>query len=236
MLKRLLPATAALLALSLLAACGNEADNDEAVDSTTGASTPADSPTRRSRPPPAPPATTPRTAPEPAKPVDPPPAEATATGTLERHHLHQRRRHRDRARRRPDPVHGQQLHRRWPSRATSTTPSATGSPPRASTCCSAATRPPPAWAVPATPSPTRSTARRSTDPGVLAMAKTGHPDSGGSQFFLVYADSGVLRPCLHRVRHLRRGRRQAPRGDRREGHHRPAVPTARPRTRSRSPA
>jgi peptidyl-prolyl cis-trans isomerase B (cyclophilin B) len=31
-------------------------------------------------------------------------------------------------------------------------------------------------------------------PGVLAMANTGDPDTGGSQFFLVYADSSVLPP------------------------------------------
>ena len=31
-------------------------------------------------------------------------------------------------------------------------------------------------------------------PGVLAMAKTQYPDSGGSQFFLVYGDSSVLDP------------------------------------------
>ena len=31
-------------------------------------------------------------------------------------------------------------------------------------------------------------------PGVLAMAKTQDPDSGGSQFFLVYADSASLPP------------------------------------------
>ena len=49
MLKRLLPATAALMALSLLAACGNEADNDEAVDPATSSSTesPERSMTRR---------------------------------------------------------------------------------------------------------------------------------------------------------------------------------------------
>ena len=83
MLKRLLPATAALLALSTLAACGNEADNDEAVDSSTGASTPADSPTQEES---AAAGTTcdyPEDGSPAAKPVEPPPAEATATGTLD---------------------------------------------------------------------------------------------------------------------------------------------------------
>ena len=71
--------------------------------------------------------------------------------------------------------------------------------------------------------------------GTLAMAKTSAPNSGGSQFFLVYADS-TLPAGLHRLRHDRRRRPGHHRQGRGRGHgqqQRPAA-TASPRPRSRS--
>jgi peptidyl-prolyl cis-trans isomerase B (cyclophilin B) len=194
MLKRLLPATAALLALSTLAACGNEADNDEAVDSSTGATTPAESPTQEESAAGGTACDYPADGSEAAKPVEPPPAEATATGTLDGTISTNAgdiaiTLDADRA---PCTVNSftslaeqgffddTQCHR-------ITTqgiyvlqcgdPSATG------------------MGGPGYTIPDEVDGSEKYGPGVLAMANTGQPDSGGSQFFLVYADSGVLDPA-----------------------------------------
>ncbi|KRF32383.1 peptidylprolyl isomerase [Nocardioides sp. Soil805] len=192
MLKRLLPATAALLALSLLAACGNEADNDEAVDSSTGASTPAESPSDE----PAADATSceyPEDASEPAKAVEPPPAEATASGTVSgtiSTNVGDIAIELD-ADRTPCTVNNflslaeqgyfddTQCHRLttegiYVLQCGDPTASGMGGP---------------GYTIPDEVDGTEK-----YGPGVLAMAKTSAPDSGGSQFFLVYADSGVLDP------------------------------------------
>jgi peptidyl-prolyl cis-trans isomerase B (cyclophilin B) len=192
MLKRLLPATAALLALSTLAACGNEGDN-EAVDSTTGASTPADSPTEEGS---AAGVTTceyPQDGAGPAKPVEPPPAEATVSGTLDGTiatnagdiaiELD--------ADRTPCTVNSfvslaeqgffddTQCHRIttqgiYVLQCGDPTASGTGGP---------------GYTI-----EDEVDGSEKYGPGVLAMANTGSPDTGGSQFFLVYADSSVLPP------------------------------------------
>jgi peptidyl-prolyl cis-trans isomerase B (cyclophilin B) len=191
MLKRLLPATAALLALSLLAACGNEADNDEAVDPSTGASTPADSESDEAA------AATacdyPEDGSEPAKPVEPPPAEATTTGTVSgtiATNVGDIAIELD-AGRTPCTVANflslaeqgyfddTQCHRLttegiYVLQCGDPTASGTGGP---------------GYTIPDEVDGTEK-----YGPGVLAMAKTSEPDSGGSQFFLVYADSGVLDP------------------------------------------
>lgn len=201
MLKRLLPATAALLALSTLAACGNEGD-DKAVDPATGASTPAESPTEEesaespTQEESAAGGTTceyPEDGSQPAKPVDPPPAEATASGTVEGTiatsagdipiELD--------ADRTPCTVNNfislaEQGFFDDTSCHRLTTqgiyvlqcgdPSASG------------------MGGPGYTIADEVDGTEKYGPGVLAMAKTSAPDSGGSQFFLVYADSGVLDP------------------------------------------
>ena len=191
MLKRLLPATAALLALSLLAACGNEADNDEAVDPSTGASTPADGESDEAA------AGTacdyPEDGSEPAKPVEPPPAEATATGTVSgtiATNVGDIAIELD-ADRTPCTVANflslaeqgyfddTQCHRLTTEGIyvlQCGDPTATG------------------MGGPGYTIPDEVDGTEKYGPGVLAMAKTSEPDSGGSQFFLVYADSGVLDP------------------------------------------
>lgn len=192
MLKRLLPATAALLAFSLLAACGNEADNDEAVDSSTGASTPAESTSEE----PAADATScdyPEDGSDPAKAVEPPPAEATAAGTLSgtiSTNVGDIAIELD-ADRTPCTVNNflslaeqgyfddTQCHRLTTEgifvlQCGDPTASGMGGP---------------GYTIPDEVDGTEK-----YGPGVLAMAKTSEPDSGGSQFFLVYADSGVLDP------------------------------------------
>lgn len=191
MLKRLLPATAALLALSLLAACGNEADNDEAVDPSTGASTPAEGESDEAAG-----GTTcdyPEDGSEPAKPVEPPPAEATTTGTVSGSistNVGDIAIELD-AGRTPCTVANflslaeqgyfddTQCHRLttegiYVLQCGDPTASGMGGP---------------GYTIPDEVDGTEK-----YGPGVLAMAKTSEPDSGGSQFFLVYADSGVLDP------------------------------------------
>jgi peptidyl-prolyl cis-trans isomerase B (cyclophilin B) len=192
MLKRLLPATAALLALSLLAACGNEADNDEAVDPSTAES--SESETAGDEP--AAGGTTcdyPEDGSEPAKAVEPPPAEATASGTVdatistnvgditveldadgapcnvnnfislaEQGYFDDTECHRLTT----EGIYVLQCG----------DPTATG------------------MGGPGYTIPDEVDGSEKYGPGVLAMAKTSMPDSGGSQFFLVYADSGVLDP------------------------------------------
>ena len=49
--------------------------------------------------------------------------------------------------------------------------------------------------------------------GTVAMANTGQPHTGGSQFFLVYKDS-PLAAQVHPVRHHQRGRHEGPGQDR----------------------
>ena len=60
---------------------------------------------------------------------------------------------------------------------------------RASGCCSAETRPAPARAGPGYTIPDELSGQETYGPGTLAMANTGQPDSGGSQFFIVYQDT-----------------------------------------------
>jgi peptidyl-prolyl cis-trans isomerase B (cyclophilin B) len=193
MLKRLLPATAVLLALSSsLAACGNEADSDEAVDPATSASSEAGSPSEE----PAADATSCEYAEDgsqPAKPVEPPPAEATATGTLDgtiATNVGDIAIALD-ADRTPCTVNNfvslaqqgffddTQCHRLTTQGIyvlQCGDPSASG------------------MGGPGYTIPDEVDGSEKYGPGVLAMAKTSEPDSGGSQFFLVYADSSVLPP------------------------------------------
>jgi peptidyl-prolyl cis-trans isomerase B (cyclophilin B) len=193
MLKRLLPATAALMTLSLLAACGNEADNDEAVDPSTGASTPSESETSSEE---AAAGTTceyPEDGSEPAKAVEPPPAEATATGTVSgtiATNVGDIAVELD-ADRAPCTVNNfvslaeqgyfddTQCHRLttqgiYVLQCGDPTASGMGGP---------------GYTI-----ADEVDGSEKYGPGVLAMAKTSAPDSGGSQFFMVYADSGVLPP------------------------------------------
>lgn len=192
MLKRLLPATAALLALSLLAACGNEADNDEAVDPSTGASSESEAAGEE----PAAGGTTcdyPEDGSEPAKDVEPPPAEATASGTVDA-----------------------TISTNVGDIAVEL--DADGAPCNVNNFISLAEQgyfddtechrlttegiyvlqcgDPTASGMggPGYTIPDEVDGSEKYGPGVLAMAKTSMPDSGGSQFFLVYADSGVLDP------------------------------------------
>ncbi len=196
MLKRLLPATAALLALSTLAACGNEADNDEAVDPATGASSQTESSTESPSEEPAGDATAceyPADGSEPAKAVEPPPAEATATGTVNgtiSTNMGDIAIELD-ADRTPCTVNNflslaeqgyfddTQCHRLttqgiYVLQCGDPTASGMGGP---------------GYTI-----ADEVDGSEKYGPGVLAMAKTSAPDSGGSQFFLVYADSGVLDP------------------------------------------
>ena len=192
MLKRLLPATAALMALSLLAACGNEADNDEAVDPSTGESTSTETSSEE----PAAVGTAceyPEDGSEPAKPVEPPPAEATATGTLSgtiATNVGDIAIELD-ADRTPCTVNNfvslaeqgyfddTQCHRLttqgiYVLQCGDPTASGMGGP---------------GYTI-----ADEVDGSEKYGPGVLAMAKTSAPDSGGSQFFMVYADSSVLPP------------------------------------------
>jgi peptidyl-prolyl cis-trans isomerase B (cyclophilin B) len=192
MLKRLLPATAALMTLSLLAACGNEADNDEAVDPSASASSSEESGGEEA----AEGGTSceyPEDGSEPAKAVEPPPAEATATGTLSGTiatsvgdiaiELD--------ADRTPCTVNNfvslaeqgyfddTQCHRLttqgiYVLQCGDPTASGMGGP---------------GYTI-----ADEVDGSEKYGPGVLAMAKTSAPDSGGSQFFMVYADSSVLEP------------------------------------------
>jgi peptidyl-prolyl cis-trans isomerase B (cyclophilin B) len=192
MLKRLLPATAALLALSSLAACGNEADQDEAVDPATSASSESGSPGEE----PAADGTScdyPEDGSQPAKPVEPPPAEATASGTLDgtiSTNVGDIAIQLDAART-PCTVNNfvslaqqgyfddTQCHRLTTQGIyvlQCGDPSASG------------------MGGPGYTIPDEVDGSEKYGPGVLAMANTGDPDTGGSQFFLVYADSSVLSP------------------------------------------
>jgi peptidyl-prolyl cis-trans isomerase B (cyclophilin B) len=197
MLKRLLPSTAALLALSLLAACGNEADNDEAVDPATGASTSSETTESPESTDDAEGAGVPCEYPEdgsqPAKEVEPPPADATATGTVAgtiTTNLGDIAVELD-AERTPCTVNnfvslaeqgyfdGTECHRLttqgiYVLQCGDPTASGTGGP---------------GYTI-----PDEVDGSEKYGPGVLAMAKTSEPDSGGSQFFMVYADSSVLPP------------------------------------------
>jgi peptidyl-prolyl cis-trans isomerase B (cyclophilin B) len=192
MLKRLLPATAALLALSSLAACGNEADQDEAVDPATSASSESGSSSEE----PAADGTScdyPEDGSQPAKPVEPPPAEATASGTLDgtiSTNVGKIAIELDAART-PCTVNNfvslaqqgyfddTQCHRLTTQGIyvlQCGDPSASG------------------MGGPGYTIPDEVDGSEKYGPGVLAMANTGDPDTGGSQFFLVYADSSVLSP------------------------------------------
>jgi peptidyl-prolyl cis-trans isomerase B (cyclophilin B) len=192
MLKRLLPATAALLALSSLAACGNEADQDEAVDPATSASSESGSSSEE----PAADGTScdyPEDGSQPAKPVEPPPAEATASGTLDgtiSTNVGDIAIELDAART-PCTVNNfvslaqqgyfddTQCHRLTTQGIyvlQCGDPSASG------------------MGGPGYTIPDEVDGSEKYGPGVLAMANTGDPDTGGSQFFLVYADSSVLSP------------------------------------------
>ena len=192
MLKRLLPATAALLALSSLAACGNEADQDEAVDPATSASSESGSPSEE----PAADGTScdyPEDGSQPAKPVEPPPAEAAASGTLDgtiSTNVGEIAIQLDAART-PCTVNNfvslaqqgyfddTQCHRLTTQGIyvlQCGDPSASG------------------MGGPGYTIPDEVDGSEKYGPGVLAMANTGDPDTGGSQFFLVYADSSVLPP------------------------------------------
>jgi peptidyl-prolyl cis-trans isomerase B (cyclophilin B) len=192
MLKRLLPATAALLALSSLAACGNESDQDEAVDPTTSASSESSSASQE----PAAGGTSceyPEDGSQPAKPVEPPPAEATASGTLDgtiATNVGDIAIELD-ADRTPCTVNNfvslaeqgyfddTQCHRLTTQGIfvlQCGDPSASG------------------MGGPGYTIADEVDGSEKYGPGVLAMAKTSEPDSGGSQFFLVYADSSVLPP------------------------------------------
>jgi peptidyl-prolyl cis-trans isomerase B (cyclophilin B) len=192
MLKRLLPATAALLALSSLAACGNEADQDEAVDPATSASSESGSPSEE----PSADGTScdyPEDGSQPAKPVEPPPAEATASGTLDgtiSTNVGDIAIELD-ADRTPCTVNNfvslaqqgyfddTQCHRLTTQGIyvlQCGDPSASG------------------MGGPGYTIPDEVDGSEKYGPGVLAMANTGDPDTGGSQFFLVYADSSVLSP------------------------------------------
>ena len=180
MLKRLLPATAALLALSTLAACGNEADNDEAVDPSTGASTPAEGESDEAA------AGTacdyPEDGSEPAETGKVDVTIDTNVGALKAVLD---------AGKTPCTVNSflslakqgyfddTQCHRLttegiYVLQCGDPTASGMGGP---------------GYTIPDEVDGTEK-----YGPGVLAMAKTSEPDSGGSQFFLVYADSGVLDP------------------------------------------
>lgn len=196
MLKRLLPATAALLALSLLAACGNEADNDEAVDPATGASSQTESPTEGSDDEAAAGGTScdyPEDGSEPAKAVEPPPDEAGASGTLTgtiTTSVGEMGIELD-ADRTPCTVNNflslaeqgyfddTQCHRLttqgiYVLQCGDPTASGMGGP---------------GYTI-----PDEVDGSEKYGPGVLAMAKTQYPDSGGSQFFMVYDDSPSLPP------------------------------------------
>lgn len=192
MLKRLLAATAALMALSLLAACGNEADNDEAVDPSTSASS-SDEGTGEEASADATSCEYPEDGSEPAKAVEPPPAEATATGTLSgtiATNVGDIAIELD-AERTPCTVNNfvslaeqgyfddTQCHRLttqgiYVLQCGDPTASGMGGP---------------GYTIADEVDGTEK-----YGPGVLAMAKTSAPDSGGSQFFMVYADSSVLEP------------------------------------------
>jgi peptidyl-prolyl cis-trans isomerase B (cyclophilin B) len=192
MLKRLLPVTAALMTLSLLAGCGNEADNDEAVDPSTSASSSDESAGEEA----AAGGTSceyPEDGSEPAKAVEPPPAEATATGTLSgtiSTNVGDIAIELD-ADRTPCTVNNfvslaeqgyfddTQCHRLttqgiYVLQCGDPTASGMGGP---------------GYTI-----ADEVDGSEKYGPGVLAMAKTTAPDSGGSQFFLVYADSSVLEP------------------------------------------